>query len=91
MGALVRVDHIGELQITLANVLLGGCLGKHQHTEGVQVLPLRVTREARGNEGVFTREAFDVLRGRHVEEHVVRNAAVFRRVDDWLEIHIDGG
>lgn len=63
MGALVRVDHIGELQITLTDVLLGGRLGKHQHTEGVQVLPLRVIRGGGGNEGVFTREAFDVLRG----------------------------
>lgn len=91
VGALVGVDHVGELQVALTDVLLGGGLGKHQHAERVQILPLIVNGGGRENESVLAGEALDVLRGGHVEEHVVSDAAVLRRVDDRLEIHIDGG
>lgn len=91
VGALVGVDHVGELQVALTDVLLGSGLGKHQHAERVQVLPLHMNGGGRENESVLAGEALDVLRGGHVEEHVVGDAAVLRRVDDRLEIHIDGG
>lgn len=61
VGTLVGVNHVRQLQIALADVLVRGGLGQHENAERVQVLPLWVRRKTRCDECILAREALDVL------------------------------
>lgn len=89
MAAFIGVKHRRELQIALANVLVRGRFGEHQHAVGVQILPLGVETDCRAYESVLSGETLHVLNGGHVDDSVVRYAAILLRVDHRLEVLVD--
>ena len=91
MAAFIGVQHRGELEIALADVLVRRRFGEHQHAVRVEVFPLGSSEKSEQYERVLAGETLHVLDGGHVDDPVVRDASVFLRVDHWLEVLVDRG
>ena len=91
MAALVGVEHGGELEVALPDVLVGGGHREHQDTVGIEILPLDVRNTADAHEGVLPGKTLHVLDGSHVDDAVVRHAARLLRVHHRLEVLVDRG